>query len=131
MEKLMNPKAAENVFSNSKIAHGFLKNGGAKYISAASREAVNPDHVFYVSKGITMGMPHNYGENKPTDKGVQMMESANKELMEGQLISSAEMHEVNAEVALRIVEKAEKQTANNNTNSNMAGMMVRNSGITY
>lgn len=131
MEKLMNPKAAENVFNNSKIAHGFLKNGGAKYISAADMSAINPEYGFYLSKGILMKMPHNSGEMEIAHNADQMMKNADKELLSGKLLSAAELAEIDANIALGMVEKAEKQSANNNTNANIAEMMAHKRSHTY
>ena len=131
MEKLMNPKAAENVFSNSAIAHGFLKNGGAKYISAADMTANNPQRGFYLSKGISKGMPHCSGEMTVAGNAEQMMKNADKELLSGKLLSAAELAEIDADIALGMVEKAEKQTANNNINTNLAEMMAHKASHTY
>lgn len=56
-----------------------------------------------------------------------MMKNANKELLEGKRISGAEMPAVDPDQAARMVEKAERQIANNKMAEKMA---VNNQTIT-
>lgn len=131
MEKLMNPKAAANIFNKSVEAHDFLKIGGAKYISAADMTANNPQYGFHLSKGISKGMSHSSGEMTVAGNAEQMMKNADKELLSGKLLSAAELAEIDADIALGMVEKAEKQTANNNINVNLAEIMAHKASHTY
>ena len=60
-------------------------------------------------------------------EGEKMMKNANKELLEGKRISGAEMPAVDQNLAARMVEKAERQIANNKMAEKMA---VNNQTIT-
>lgn len=129
MEKLLNPNAARNIFNHGKEAHGFFKNGGANYISAASMNFADPNAQALTnvaaSKGATLFMAGAEYGNAP--KAEEMMKNADRELLKGERISGAEMSAVDPDQAVRMVEKAEQQITNNKMAEKMA---VNNQTIT-
>lgn len=124
----MDRNTANNVFKNSGIAHDFLKNGGAKYISAAGTTRVNPELSFYAAKAQTQGLPCHSGKAEFSKNGSQIMKNANKELMSGNRLSEAELSNIDADIAQKMVENAEKQIANNKVTEMLA---QKKSALTY
>lgn len=129
MTKLLNPNAARNIFNHGKEAHGFFKNRGANYISAGSMEFAAPNAQALtngaVRNGATLLMAGTEYDNAP--KAQEMMKNADRELLKGKRISGAEMPAVDPDQAARMVEKAERQIANNKMAEKMA---VNNQTIT-
>ncbi len=113
MEKLLNPNAARNIFNHGKEAHGFFKNGGANYISAASMEAADAQRSAIANLLAGKGSKCWSETLTYCPEGKKMMKNADRELLEGKRISGAEMPAVDPDQAARMVEKAERQIANN------------------
>lgn len=124
---LLNPKAAYNVFNHGKEAHDFFKNGGANYISTASMEEANAQRSVIANLLVSKGSKCWSEVLTYCPEGEKMMKNANKELLEGKRISGAEMPAVDPDQAARMVEKAERQIANNKMAEKMA---VNNQTIT-
>lgn len=113
MEKLLNPTAARNVFGHSQTARNFMKMGGVNYISTGSVKDTDANAFAIAGLEEAKGSKHWAAELAHCANGAEIMRNANKELLGGEKISSAEMAVVNPEQALAIVEKAEQQIENN------------------
>ncbi len=124
--KLLNQETAPKVFRQGQ-AYYFLKEGGVRYTSVGSMEKANAQRSAIANLLVSKGSKCWSEVLTYCPEGEKMMKNANKELLEGKRISGAEMPAVDQNLAARMVEKAERQIANNKMAEKMA---VNNQTIT-
>lgn len=124
--KLLNQETAPKVFGQGQ-AYYFLKEGGVHYTSVGSMEKANAQRSAIANLLVSKGSKCWSEVLTYCPEGEKMMKNANKELLEGKRISGAEMPAVDQNLAARMVEKAERQIANNKMAEKMA---VNNQTIT-
>ena len=118
--KLLNQEAARNIFTKGQ-AYDFFKKDGVHYTCTALMKEVNAQRSAIANLLVSKGSKCWSEVLTYCPEGEKMMKNANKELLEGKRIS------VDPDQAARMVEKAERQIANNKMAEKMA---VNNQTIT-
>ena len=117
--KLLNQEAARNIFTKGQ-AYDFFKKDGVHYTCTALMKEVNAQRSAIANLLVSKGSKCWSEVLTYCPEGEKMMKNANKELLEGKRISGAEMPAVDPDQAARMVEKAERQIANNKMAEKMA-----------
>lgn len=126
MEKLLTPDAARKVFGNGE-AREFMKKGGVNYISTGENIGFDSNLPAIAVLPIHHGAFHTSGEMTMDPLAHEKMHMVNKELLQGNRISSGEMPSIESSTAARMLENAEKEIYMKQITKDFATTKLRNS----